>query len=97
MLVDKCYYLEVHPKQHYQIVATGLSSFGYINFSGGSRRLVVVFPSASNQGGKPVSMYDGVPPDSTGTANEYYVYEKDENLYLVQLEQVYITSILKMQ
>ena len=57
--------------------ATGLSSFGYINFSGGSRRLVVVFPSASNQGGKPVSMYDGVPPDSTGTANEYYVYAKD--------------------
>ena len=45
--------------------ATGLSSFGYVNFSGGSRRLVVVFPSASNQGGKPVSMYDGVPPDST--------------------------------
>ena len=29
--------------------ATGLSSFGYINFSGGSKRLVVVFPSASNQ------------------------------------------------
>jgi hypothetical protein len=57
--------------------ATGLSSFGYVNFSGGSRRLVVVFPSASNQGGKPVSMYDGVPPDSTGTANEYYVYAKD--------------------
>ena len=22
-------------------------------------------------------MYDGVPPDSTGTANEYYVYAKD--------------------
>jgi hypothetical protein len=61
--------------------ATGLSSFGYINFSsGGSKRLVVVFPSASNQGGKPVSMYDGVPPDSTGTANEYYVYAKDSSI-----------------
>lgn len=61
--------------------ATGLSSFGYINFSsGGSKRLVVVFPSASNQGGKPVSMYDGVPPDSTGTANEYYVYAKDASI-----------------
>ena len=61
--------------------ATGLSSFGYINFSsGGSKRLIVVFPSASNQGGKPVSMYDGVPPDSTGTANEYYVYAKDASI-----------------
>ena len=61
--------------------STGLSSFGYINFSsGGSKRLVVLFPSASNQGGKPVSMYDGVPPDSTGTANEYYVYAKDASI-----------------
>ena len=60
--------------------ATGLSSFGYINFSGTARRLMVVFPSASNQGGKPVSMYDGVPPDSTGTANEYYVYAKDASI-----------------
>ena len=60
--------------------STGLSSFGYINFSGTARRLMVVFPSASNQGGKPVSMYDGVPPDSTGTANEYYVYAKDASI-----------------
>ena len=60
--------------------ATGVSSFGYINFSGTSRRLMIVFPSASNQGGKPVSMYDGVPPDSTGTANEYYVYAKDASI-----------------
>lgn len=60
--------------------ATGLSSFGYINFSSTARRLVVLFPSASNQGGKPVSMYDGVPPDSTGTANEYYVYAKDASI-----------------
>ena len=61
--------------------ATGLSSFGYINFSsGGSKRLVVVFPSASNQFGKPASMYDGVPPDSTGTDKEYYVYAKDASI-----------------
>ena len=61
--------------------ATGLSSFGYINFSsGGSKRLVVVFPSASNQFGKPASMYDGVPPDSTGTEKEYYVYAKDASI-----------------
>ena len=25
-------------------------------------------------------MYDGVPPDSTGTANEYYVYAKDASI-----------------
>ena len=57
--------------------STGLSSFGYVNFSAGSKRLIVVFPSASNQFGKPRSMYDGVPPDSTGTEKEYYVYAKD--------------------
>ena len=57
--------------------ATGLSSFGYINFSsGGSKRLVVVFPSDQISLGN-TSMYDGVPPDSTGTAKEYYVYAKD--------------------
>ena len=25
-------------------------------------------------------MYDGVPPDSTGTANEYYIYAKDASI-----------------
>jgi len=25
-------------------------------------------------------MYDGVPPDSTGTNNEYYVYAKDASI-----------------
>ena len=59
---------------------TGLSSFGYVNFSSTSQRLIVVFPSASNQAGKPKSMYDGVPPDSTGTAKEYYVYAKDASI-----------------
>jgi len=57
--------------------AAGISTLGYFNFSGGSNRLLIIFPSASNLGGKPASMYDGVPPDSTGTANEYYVYAKD--------------------
>ena len=55
----------------------GVSTLGYFNFSSTSQRLIIVFASASNQGGKPVSMYDGVPPDSTGTANEYYTYAKD--------------------
>jgi len=57
--------------------ASGLSTLGYLNFSSTSQRLLVVFASASALGGKPVSMYDGVPPDSTGTPNEYYVYAKD--------------------
>ena len=58
----------------------GLSSLGYFNFSGGSQRLIVLFASASNQGGKPKTMYDGVPPDSTGTAKEYYVYAKQASI-----------------
>lgn len=57
--------------------AAGLSTLGYANFSGGSKRLLVLFPSASNLDSKPVSMYDGVPPDSTGTAGEFYLYAKD--------------------
>ena len=58
--------------------SAGLSTLGYANFtSGGSKRLLVLFPSASNLDSKPVSMYDGVPPDSTGTAGEFYVYAKD--------------------
>ena len=56
---------------------TGISTLGYFNFSSTSQRLILIFPSSSVQGGKPASMYDGVPPDSTGTANEYYVYAKD--------------------
>ncbi len=60
---------------------SGLSQLGYFNFSsGGDQRLIILFASASNQGGKPVSMYDGVPPDSTGTANEYYIYAKDASI-----------------
>lgn len=56
---------------------SGISTLGYFNFSSTSQRLLIIFPSSSDQGGKPTSMYDGVPPDSTGTANEYYVYAKD--------------------
>ena len=56
---------------------SGVSTLGYLNFSGTSQRLMIVFASASNLGGKPASMYDGVPPDSSQTANEYYVYAKD--------------------
>ena len=56
---------------------TGISTLGYFNFSGGEERLLIIFPSSSDQAGKPASMYDGVPPDSSQTANEYYVYAKD--------------------
>jgi hypothetical protein len=55
----------------------GTSTFGYFNFSSLSQRLCIIFPSSSTQRGKPRSMYDGVPPDSTGTDKEYYVYAKD--------------------
>ena len=59
----------------------GVSTLGYFNFSsGGSQHVVVVFPSASNQFGKPKTMYDGVPPDSTGTAKEFYLYAKDASI-----------------
>ena len=59
----------------------GTSTFGHFNFSsGGAQRLIILFASASNQLGKPVSMYDGVPPDSTGTPKEYYVYAKDASI-----------------
>ena len=58
----------------------GISSFGYFNFSGGSQHVAIVFPSSSALAGKPVSMYDGVPPDSTGTDNEFYLYAKDASI-----------------
>jgi len=57
--------------------STGVSTLGYINFSAASNRLLIVFPSASNMFNKPVSMYDGVPPDTVGTPGEYYLYAKD--------------------
>jgi hypothetical protein len=57
--------------------ATGLSTLGYLNFSSTSQRVLILFASASNLGGKPASMYDSAPPDPTGTPNEYYVYAKD--------------------
>ena len=61
--------------------AAGVSTLGYFNFSsGGSQHVLVVFPSASNQFGKPKTMYDGVPPDSTGTAKEFYLYAKDASI-----------------
>ena len=57
----------------------GISTLGYFNFAA-SERLCIIFPSSSGQNGKPASMYDGVPPDSTGTAREYYVYAKDASI-----------------
>ena len=58
----------------------GISSFGYFNFSGTAQHVAIVFPSSSALAGKPVSMYDGVPPDSTGTDNEFYLYAKDASI-----------------
>ena len=58
----------------------GISSFGYFNFSGGAQHVAIVFPSSSALGGKPASMYDGVPPDSYGTSNEFYLYAKDASI-----------------
>lgn len=61
--------------------AGGTSTLGYFNFSsGGSQHVVIIFPSASNQFGKPKTMYDGVPPDGTGTAKEFYLYAKDASI-----------------
>jgi len=56
---------------------SGVSSLGYFDFSSTSQHVLIVFPSASNQAGKRATMYDGVPPDSTPTADEYYLYAKD--------------------
>jgi hypothetical protein len=58
----------------------GISSLGYFNFSSTAQHVLVVFPSASSLAGKPASMYDGVPPDSTGTDNEFYFYAKDASI-----------------
>ena len=58
----------------------GLSTLGFINFSATSSLFIVLFPSSSLLDDKPVSMYDGVPPDSTGTNGEYYVYSKDASI-----------------
>ena len=58
----------------------GISNLGYFNFSGTSQHVLIVFPSSSALGGKPVSMYDGVPPDGTGTVNEFYLYAKDASI-----------------
>ena len=59
---------------------SGVSSLGYFDFSGGAQHVLIVFPSASNQFGKPATMYDGTPPDSTGTDKEYYLYAKDASI-----------------
>ena len=75
----------------------GLSNLGSINFSATSSMLLVLFPSASFLSGKPASMYDGAPPDSTGTADEYYVYSIDAaipgttaaGIYYFDLENTY--------
>jgi hypothetical protein len=58
----------------------GVSSLGYFNFSGTAQHVLIVFPSASSLAGKPASMYDGVPPDSSGTDNEFYLYAKDASI-----------------
>lgn len=60
---------------------SGVSTLGYFNFSaGGQQHVLVVFPSSSFLDSKPTSMYDGVPPDSTGTNKEFYLYAKDASI-----------------
>jgi len=59
---------------------TGTSQLGYFNFSGGAQHVIIIFASSSLVKGKPRSMYDGVPPDSTGTAKEYYTYAKNASI-----------------
>lgn len=73
---------------------SGVSSLGYFDFSGGAEHVLIVFPSASNQFGKPATMYDGTPPDSNGTDKEYYLYAKDASIPGTVSSGIYYFDVL---
>ena len=61
--------------------SNGVSTFDRFNFSsGGAQHVAILFPSASYLESKPKTMYDGVPPDSSGTDLEFYLYAKDASI-----------------
>lgn len=57
--------------------STGLASFGYLDFSGDAQIALFLFPSSSEVGDKPASMYNGDIPYGSGTAKQYSLYAKD--------------------
>ena len=66
---------------------TGLASFGYLDFSGDAQISLFLFPSSSEVGDKPASMYNGAIPYGS-TAKQYSLYAKD-----IAIEGVVSTAV----
>ena len=56
---------------------TGIASLGYLDFSSTTQIALILFPSSSQVGDKPNSMYNGAIPYGSGTAKQYSFYAKD--------------------
>ena len=56
---------------------TGIASLGYLDFSSTAQIALILFPSSSQVGDKPNSMYNGAIPYGSGTAKQYSFYAKD--------------------
>ena len=68
--------------------STGLASLGYLDFSGDAQIALFLFPSSSEVGDKPASMYNGAIPYGSGTAKQYSLYAKD-----IAIEGVVSTAV----
>ena len=56
---------------------TGIASLGYLDFSSTAQIALILFPSSSQVGDKPASMYNGGIPYGYGSNKQYSFYAKD--------------------
>jgi len=56
--------------------STGIASLGYLDFSSTAQIALILFPSSSQVGDKPASIYNGAIPYGT-VAKQYSFYAKD--------------------
>lgn len=73
---------------------TSLNTLGNLNFSAAIQQIIILFPSGSNLGAQPSSMYDGTLPASSPVANRYALYDANPTIPGVVGSGIYYFDLL---
>lgn len=73
---------------------TDLNTLGDLNFSAAIQQIIILFPSGSNIGAQPSSMYDGVLPAASPVVNRYTLYDDNSTIPGVVPSGIYYFNTL---
>lgn len=71
-----------------------LNTLGNLNFSAAIQQIIILFPSGSNLGAQPSSMYDATLPAASPVANRYALYDANPTIPGVVGSGVYYFNLI---